>query len=95
MHVLGVAGIHDGNGIAINGVCEVPFVGVGHVVSRPSADSRLASQKGPFYLIHGIICIIGVFMHQLLGVRVLVLLGDVAIERGYLLGATLFDNISI
>ena len=95
MHVLGVAGVNYGNGVAIDGVGEVPLVGVGHVVALPSADGRCPTKKRLFNLIYGIIGIIGVFMHQLLGVRVLVLLGDVAIECGYLFGATLLDNIRI
>ena len=31
MHVLGVAGIHNGNGVAIDGISEIPLVGVRHL----------------------------------------------------------------
>ena len=36
VHVLGVASVHNGDGVAVDGVCEVPFVSVRHVVVAPS-----------------------------------------------------------
>ena len=42
MHVLGVAGIHDGYGIAIDGVGKIPLVGVGHMVVGPSCQRGFA-----------------------------------------------------
>ena len=95
MHVLCVAGIHDGYSVAIDGVGEIPLVGVRHVVVAPTGKGGFTSQKSMFYLIDGIKGIIGVFVHQFLGVRMFVLFGDVAIECGYLLSATFLDNVSI
>ena len=95
VHVLCMAGIHDGYGVAIDDVGEIPLVGVCHVVTFPSTQGGFTSQKSTFYLVDGIKGIIGIFVHQLLGVCMLVLLGDIAIECCYLFGATLLDNISI
>ena len=81
MHVLSVAGIHDGYGIAINDIGKVPLVGVGHVVTVPSADSRLASQKGSFYLIYGIERVVNILFHQLLSIGMPVFTRDILIKR--------------
>ena len=51
MHVQRMTGIDHGNGIAVNGVGIIPLVGVRHVVTLPSTDSRLATQQSLFYAI--------------------------------------------
>ena len=45
MHVLCVAGIHDGYSVAIDGVGEIPLVGVRHVVVAPTGKGGFTSQK--------------------------------------------------
>ena len=45
VHVLRVAGIDHCNGVALDGVGVVPFVGVCHVKTRPSADGRPSARQ--------------------------------------------------
>ena len=81
MHVLGVAGIFDGYGITIDSVGKIPLVGIDHMVVGPSADSRLASQKGSFYLIYGIERVVNILFHQLLRIGMPVFTRDILIKR--------------
>ena len=93
VHVLGVAGIYNDYGVAIDDVGIIPLAFVGHITAFPSGNGRFPSQKCLFNLEDGIIGIVSVLMHQLLGVRMLVLLGDIAIKRDYLLDTTFLDNV--
>ena len=40
MHILCMAGIHNGNGFAVEGIGEIPFVSIGHVIAFPSRYCR-------------------------------------------------------
>ena len=57
MHVLRVAGIDHCNGVALDGVGVVPFVGVCHVKTRPSADGRPSAWQCALYGVDGEECI--------------------------------------
>jgi len=92
MHVLRVAGIHYGDGVAVDGICEIPFVGVRHVEVFPSSYSGLAPLEGALYLVHGIDGVIDVLVHQFLGICMLIFLRDIAIERINLSRTLLFDG---
>ena len=93
VHVLGVAGIHYSDRVTLNCIGIIPLAFVGHITAFPSGNGRFPSQKCLFNLEDGIIGIVSVLMHQLLGVRMLVLLGDIAIKRDYLLDTTFLDNV--
>lgn len=53
MHVLCVAGIDHGDGLAVEGVGIVPLVGMGHMVALlfPAAQGWLAAQETVLYLV--------------------------------------------
>lgn len=53
MHVLCVAGIDHGDGLAVEGVGIVPLVGMGHVVALlfPAAQGWFAAQETVLYLV--------------------------------------------
>ena len=53
VHVLCMAGIHDGNSIAIDGVGEIPLIGVRHVIVAPAFQRGLAPKKGTFNHVNG------------------------------------------
>ena len=80
MHVLRVAGIHDDDGVAVDAVSEIPFVGIGHVVAVPAADGRLAAKQGSFYLVNTKNCISNVAFHVFIRIGVTVFQGNVAVE---------------
>ena len=84
LHVLRMAGIDNGDGVAIAGVGEVPLVGVGHVESCPTAQSWLAAQESVLNTEHRINGIIDILVHQLFGVGMPVFFCDIVVERGYL-----------
>lgn len=81
MHVLGVAGIHDGYGVAVDGIGEIPLVGVGHVVVAPTFQRGLAPEKGAFDLIDGIEGVIKILMHHLFRIGMFIFLRNIMIER--------------
>jgi len=84
VHVLRVAGIDHCNGVALDGVGVVPFVGVCHVKTRPSADGRPSAWQCALYGVDGEECIAHVALHVFVGVGVLVFLGHVPIKTSYL-----------
>ena len=45
VHVLSMASVNHGNGIALDGIGIIPFAGVGHVIPPPSADSWFTARK--------------------------------------------------
>ena len=47
-----MTGIGNGHGFAIERVCEVPLVGVGHVITLPTFQHWRAPQKFPFDVIN-------------------------------------------
>ena len=93
MHVLRMADIHNSDDVPLNFVGVIPLVGVGHIIFSPTGNGGFSSRQRAFYLEDGVVGIIGILMHQLLGICMLILLGDIAVERDYLLGTTLPDNI--
>ena len=95
MHVLRVAGIDDGDGVALDGVSVVPLVGVGHVVARPSTDGGTTAQQRLLYAVDGEEGIAHISFHILVRIGVTVLLGHVPIERPNLGGCTLSVEILI
>ena len=44
MHVLGMAGIHNGYGFTIKGVGEIPFISIGHVIAFPTGKCRFTPE---------------------------------------------------
>ena len=95
MHVLRVAGIDHGDGVALYLVGVVPLVGVRHVVASPSTDGRAAAGQRPLYGVDGEEGIAHVPLHILVGVGVAVLLGHVPVEASYLGGCALGVEILI
>ena len=75
MHILFVAGIFDGDGVAVNGVGVVPLTGVCHVVGLflPSAQCGLAAVEGIFNEECSFICLTDISLHVFIRVSVSVL----------------------
>ena len=95
MHVLGVAGIHDGYGVAIDGVGEVPLVGVGHVVALPSAESRRPTRERLFYRIDIKDGIVNVALHVFKRIGMAVFARNIPVECPYLSECPLGINVLI
>ena len=95
MHVLGVAGIHDGYGIAIDGVGKIPLVGVGHVVVAPALQCGRAPKQRPLNLIHGEHSVLHIAFQILLVVSMTVLFRHVAVKREDFPRRTTLNNIFI
>ena len=81
MHILRVAGIDNGDDVALDGVSVVPLVGVCHVVSFPSADGGTTARQRSFYGVDGKESIAHVPFHVFVRIGVAILLGHVPIER--------------
>ena len=81
VHVLGMAGIYNGNGVAINAVGVVPFVGVGHIITFPSPDGRFTTRQRLFYRINGEDSVVNVAFHVLIRIGITVLSGDIPVKR--------------
>ena len=73
----------------------VPLTFVCHMVASPARECRLTAKQRLFYLKHSNVCIPYILLHLLQWIRVLVFLGDVAIESGYLMDTTSFDNVFV
>ncbi len=84
MHVLRVAGIDNGNRIALNGVSVIPLVSIGHVVARPSTDSGTTTRQRPLYGIDSKESITHVTLHVFVRIGMAVLIGHIPIERSNL-----------
>ena len=95
MHILRVACIDHGDGVALYLVGVVPLVGVRHVAARPSANGGTAAGQRPLNGVDGEEGIAHVALHVLVGVGVAVLLGHVPVERPYLGGGALGVQILI
>ena len=95
VYVLCVTSIDNGDCVAINDVSVVPLTFICHIVASPARECRLTAKQRLFYLKHSKVCIPYILLHLLQRIRVLVFLGDVAIESGYLMGTTSFDNVFV
>ena len=95
MHILRVACIDHGDGVALYLVGVVPLVGVRHVAARPSANGGTAAGQRPLNGVDGEEGIAHVALHVLVGVGVAVLLGHVPVEASDLGGCALRVEILI
>ena len=80
MHVLRVAGINHGNGIAFNYISVIPFVGIRHVIACPSADGRLATWKCTFNSVDVKDCIADITLHVFIRIGMPILQSYVPVE---------------
>ena len=80
MHVLSMAGIDDRNGITIDGISEVPFVGISHVIAFPTLYRRLASKKRALNVINGKQCIVDITHKVIVVIRVTIFPGHILIK---------------
>lgn len=83
MHILFVASINNNYRVAFYGVSVVPFVGVCHIVVRPSADGGFAAGQGFLYGVDGEKCLAYVSLHIIIRVCVAVLDRHISVERPY------------
>lgn len=81
MHILRVAGVDYGNSVTVNGVGIIPFVGVGHIVASPSADSWLSARQGSLYGIDVEDGVADITLHVFKRIGVAILQGYVPIEK--------------
>ena len=95
VHVLRMAGINDGNRVALDGIGEIPLVSVCHVVALPSTDGRAAAWQRPLYGVDGKERIAHVTFHVFVRIGVAVLLSHVTVEGSDLGGCTLRVEILI
>ena len=95
VHILSVAGIYHRNGVSLDGVGVVPFVGIRHVVALPSADGWAAARQRSLYGVDGEESIAHVALHIFVRIGVLVILGHVPVETSYLGSCTLGIEILI
>jgi hypothetical protein len=88
-----MARINDSNGISVDNIGKIPFVGIGHMIATPSGYGWLSPEKGSLYLIDGVKCVVCILMHRFFGISMLILSGDIPVKRVYLLDASLLDVI--
>lgn len=89
VHVLCVAGINNGNRVALDGVGVIPLIGVRHVVARPSADSGTAAWQCSLNGIDSKKGITNIALHILIRIGMAVLFAHVLVE-GSNLGSCTF-----
>ncbi len=81
MHILCVTGVNDNDGVAFNYIGVVPFIGVRHVVTRPSADGRFPTWQGSFNSIDIEDGVTDVTLHVFKRVGVTILQRNIPVER--------------
>ena len=87
--------IYNGDGVTLDSIGVVPFVGIRHVVSLPSANGRAAARQCTLY---GINCeerITYVSLHIFIRVGMAIFLSYVFVERSDLGSGTLSVEVLI
>lgn len=95
VHVLRMAGIDNCDGVTINKVGIIPFIGVGHIIAFPSFDNRLTARQRSFYRINVEDGIANVAFHIFIRIGVTVLSGDISVECPDFLDSPLGINVLI
>ena len=80
VHILCMTSVDNGDCVAINDVSIIPLTFVCHMVASPARECRFTTKQRIFYLKHSKVCIPYTLLHLLQRIRMLVFLGDVAIE---------------
>ena len=89
MHILCVACILYCYYVSVDCLCVVPPTICRHVIALPAGDSGDTTIPSLFYQIHIIHSLIDVSPHVLLGIRILILSGNISVEStNFLYGFT-------
>ena len=97
LHVLRMAGINNGDGVAIYDVCIIPLTLISHIIpiQLPSGKNRFAMQERLFNLVNAKRCILNIANEIIHIVRMSVLTCHILVEQSNPSLRPCFDDIFV